>query len=128
VIRVVAHDAGCNQGDDVSDAAFQISNTVTAAPEEGSVVDFALGLPRPNPTNGSTEVSFTLPRAATARVSVIDVRGREVTVLVDRSLAAGRYRAVWTGQTASGAAARGVYFIRYEADGRKFHRRLVLTR
>jgi hypothetical protein len=125
---MVAHDGGCNTGEDVSDAGFLIANAVTGASEAGPVLDFALGLPRPNPTHGTTEVGFALPRAAAVRVSVFDVRGREVTVLVDRTMEAGRYRAAWTGQTASGAAARGVYFIRYEADGHRFHRRLVLVR
>jgi RNA polymerase sigma factor (TIGR02999 family) len=128
LVQVKAHDAGCNTGMDVSDAAFQIFSVVTAVPEGGPITEFALGLVRPNPTGGRAEIDFELPRDATVRLSVVDVRGREVVKLVDRTLAAGRYRSSWNGRTVGGPAARGVYFVSFEAAGRKFHRRLVLVR
>ncbi len=124
-IKVAARDAGCNTGTDVSDAAFRIAEPVTSVDESGPVTQFALGQVHPNPTPGSAEVEFQLPREAQVRLSVIDVRGREVAPLVNRTMPAGRYRATWSGMTPNGPAAKGVYFVRYESGGKHFTRRLV---
>ena len=106
-IKVVAHDAGCNTGFDISDAAFHIAEPVTSVEESGPVTSFALGQVHPNPTPGAAEVDFQLPREAPVRLSVIDVRGREVAPLVNRTMTAGRYRATWNGMTSNGPAAQG---------------------
>jgi hypothetical protein len=127
-VQVVAHDGGCNSATDVSDAAFEIADPAVDVAASGQVTEFALGRIHPNPTSGSTEIEFQLPREASVRLSVVDVRGREIAALVNGSRAAGRYRARWTGQTSHGPAASGVYFVRYEAGGKNLHRRLVLTR
>ena len=50
----------------------------------------------PNPFNGSTEIRFSLPRASHVRVDVYDVRGRRVTTVLNKRVAAGRHSAVWT--------------------------------
>lgn len=127
-VKVVAHDAAGNACDDASDAAFQIIDNVSGVDLVGPITEFALGLARPNPTSGATRIEYQLPRPSHVRLSVIDLQGREVAVLVDASQAEGRYQATWDGNTASGRAARGVYFIRYVGGGRNFTQRLVLAR
>lgn len=127
-LQVKAHDADCNTGSDLSDAGFQISDPVTAVQESGPVTEFALGNVYPNPTRGTAQVDFQLPREASVHVTIVDVRGREVAPILSSSLPPGRYRATWTGQTSNGPAAKGVYFVRYEAGGNVFTRRLVLAR
>jgi hypothetical protein len=127
-VQIKAHDAGCNTGVDVSDAGFQISPPATSVAELGPITEFALGAIYPNPTTSTSRIEFQVPREASVHLSVVDVRGREIAALVDRSLPAGRYQTSWTGQTAHGPVAGGMYFVRYEAGGKKFSHRLVLAR
>ncbi len=127
-VKAVAHDGGCNAATDTSDAAFAISAPSTGVISGGAVTEFALGAIHPNPTPSSAQIEYQLPREASVRLSVVDVQGREVTLLANGVLAAGRYTATWSGNTARGPAARGVYFVRYQAGGRTFTKRLVLAR
>jgi DNA-binding beta-propeller fold protein YncE len=83
----------------------------------------------PNPFNPWTTVGFTLPDAGPVRVTVVDVAGRIVATLLERSLPAGRHVVEWTGDTAAGRTApSGVYFIRVESGGATASRKMVLLR
>jgi len=66
----------------------------------------------PNPFNGTTALLLDLPRAASVRAEVIDLRGGIVRTLT-RNLTAGAHRITWDGRDAQGrAAASGVYHVR----------------
>ncbi|PAP74949.1 T9SS type A sorting domain-containing protein, partial [Rubrivirga marina] len=69
-------------------------------------------------------VAFAVPTGGRARVSVVDVRGREVAVLVDGVVAAGRHEAVLE----SAGLAAGVYLVRVEAGGRVATRQAAVVR
>jgi hypothetical protein len=70
-----------------------------------------------------------LERRAAAKLSIVDVAGRTVRVLLDGAAPAGRSEHIWDARDASGrAAASGVYFFRLEADGRARSARTVLVR
>lgn len=78
----------------------------------------ALSAVRPNPFASSTRIEFTMPRSGDVRLSIHDVSGRRVRVLVSGSRDAGAHRQVWDGRTATGErAAPGVYFVRLTALG-----------
>jgi hypothetical protein len=78
----------------------------------------------PNPSSSTARVSFAVPASGRARVSVVDVRGREVAVLVDGVVGAGRHEAALD---ASGLAA-GVYLVRLEAEGQVVTRQAAVVR
>jgi hypothetical protein len=105
-----------------------ISDPLTAVEGSLPVSEFGLGRIHPNPTSGVAQIEFQLPRESSVVLTVLDVRGRKVATVFDRSLPAGRYSATWSGQTGHGRATQGVYFVRYEAGGKQFARRLVLAR
>lgn len=88
------------------------------------VTEFAISQPSPNPTRNMSYMTFALPNEARVKLSVMDVQGREVAVLVDGVMSAGRHQAVWN---ASSVRSSGVYFVRYEVPGRTFTRRVVVT-
>lgn len=70
----------------------------------------------PNPFAKSANVAFDLASEASVHLEVYDVRGARVCVLRDGLFSPGRYRAIWDGRDASGRdAARGLYFIRFQA-------------
>jgi immune inhibitor A len=94
------------------------------------VVALALALEpaRPSPMRGTGRIGFVLPREARARLSVLDLQGREVAVLADGVFPAGRHTAMWDGSTERGLAPAGLYFVRLSAEGRVFSQRLVRLR
>lgn len=97
---------------------------VDSEEEEEVPVRFTLDQNYPNPFNPATSISFTLDRAADVRLAVFDVLGREITVLVDEFMGAGRYSVRWN----AGSAASGTYVCRLEAGGQVQTRLMTLVR
>jgi len=73
---------------------------------------FALDQNYPNPFNPSTIIEFTLPRKAQVELSIYNLLGQRVRVLVDESKTAGRHAVVWDGRDTNGnEIGSGIYFI-----------------
>jgi hypothetical protein len=70
--------------------------------------DFSLNQNYPNPFNPRTTIVFSLPKSGKVTLKIYDPLGKEITTLVNRSLPAGQYQAVWE---RPGLPA-GVYFYR----------------
>jgi len=85
----------------------------TEVEKDGSLIpsNFILYQNYPNPFNPSTYISFDLPRNVKVKVSVYDVLGRLVKVLVDGEMPAGKHRIEFRGD----GLPSGVYFYRLEA-------------
>ncbi|MDX1420000.1 MAG: M14 family zinc carboxypeptidase [Rubricoccaceae bacterium] len=83
-----------------------------------------LGAPYPNPATEASTVAFTLPEAERVRLSVHDVLGREVAVLVDAEVEAGRHEALLVGA----ALPAGTYLVRLTAGGQVETQRVVIAR
>lgn len=64
----------------------------------------------PNPLNPSKNIEFYLPKAEFVKLSIFDILGREIALLVDENLHAGKHRFTFD---ASNLAA-GVYFYRIQ--------------
>jgi len=56
---------------------------------------FSLDQNYPNPFNSSTRISFTLPQSGQVKLGVFDLLGRQVSILLDRNLVAGRHEVVF---------------------------------
>jgi hypothetical protein len=98
---------------------------VGAAQESaGLPLVFALGQNYPNPFNPTTVVSYQLPVASLVQLSVYDLLGREVTVLVHERKAAGSHNEQFD---ASGLAS-GVYFYRLTAGNFVQTRKMVVVK
>jgi hypothetical protein len=116
---------------DESDNAISVllNNTpFTDVSPTSPVVDFALGPVAPNPSWSEARVPFALPRQARVGLRVVDVAGATVAVLADGVFPAGHHEAKWNGMRAGDAVPAGVYFVRYQAGGKTFLRRLVRIR
>lgn len=94
-----------------------VSNETPAAP--GGVSLFA----SPNPSSGMVRLSYALPEAAVARLTVYDVLGRAVVVIANGARAAGRYETAF--DTAS--LTPGVYLARLDTDGELTTIRFTVT-
>jgi len=76
----------------------------------------------PNPFNPTTQIKFALPKESQVKLTVYDVLGRQVIVLVDEQKPAGFFTGEWDGTNSVGnKVSSGVYFYRMEVhatDGR----------
>ena len=78
----------------------------------------------PNPFNPSTSVSYYLAERERVRISVYDVAGRLVAVLVDDVKPAGEH----TARSTATALASGMYFCRLEAGEFVLTQKIMLVR
>ena len=66
----------------------------------------------PNPFNPATTIEYELHLASTINLSVYDMLGRRVKLLVHGSEKAGHYNTIWDGKSESGMdAASGIYIV-----------------
>jgi len=87
-------------------------------------VSYMLTQNYPNPFNPSTTIKFELPRSSVVRLSVYDILGREVSVLVNEKRDAGYHEGMFDGSGLSS----GVYFCRMAAGSFVQTRKLILLR
>ncbi len=85
---------------------------------------FSLEQNYPNPFNPRTEIRYQVPRVSDVKITVFDVLGRAVAMLVNERKAPGSYEVTFD---ASGLAS-GVYLNRMEASGFVQTRKMLLIR
>jgi hypothetical protein len=90
----------------------------------GVPLSFALEQNYPNPFNPSSTITFELPRSSDVKLSVFDLLGREISVLVNERREAGVHQVKFDG---SGLAS-GVYFYRLKAGEIVATKRSILVR
>ena len=88
------------------------------------VITFALSQNYPNPFNPTTKIKYQLPILTNVRLSVYDVLGREIKVLVNQEKPAGSYEVEFNGANFPS----GVYFCRMEADKYSDTKKLLLLK
>jgi len=97
--------AGTDFLKNIDDALSAVGDQVTAASN--------LNANYPNPFNPSTKISFSLPTAEHAELSIYALDGKLVKTLVSENLDSGSHEVTWTGKDANGASvASGAYFYR----------------
>ncbi len=83
----------------------------------------------PNPFRSSTSISYRLDQPGPVRLSIFDVHGRLVRILVDGYQNTAPYRIPWNGNDDAGRpVVSGVYFMRLDARGTATTTRLSLVR
>ena len=86
-------------------------NEPAVAGEPGPVRSFGLSVVRPNPFRATTELAYSLPERSRVELSVYDVRGARVRVLVEGIEEAGSQSARFE----AGSLEAGVYFAQLRA-------------
>ena len=105
-------------------AGIVLGTTSIADRREGVPSQFELGQNYPNPFNPATVISYALPAALNVNLSVFNVLGEVVAVLVDGRQSAGYHQAAFEGA----GLASGVYFYRLKAGDYVSTKRLLLVR
>jgi hypothetical protein len=83
----------------------------------------------PNPFNPQTHISFRLPRAGHVSLAVYNVRGQQVSELVDWQQGAGEHVVTWDGLDDAGrAVASGIYFYQLTAGEFSETRKMLLLK
>jgi hypothetical protein len=78
----------------------------------------------PNPFNPSTTIGYSVAGQSHVRLSITDILGREIAVLVDEQKAAGSYSAQWNALEVPS----GLYVSRLEAEGNVATRKMLLIK
>ncbi len=83
----------------------------------------------PNPFNPETVIHYDLLLRSHVDISVYNMIGQRVAILMDKEMDAGRHSIVWDGKDNNQRSlASGVYLYRIEADGFVKTRKLILMR
>jgi hypothetical protein len=114
-------------GDDV--LTVDCCDAVSVGGGPGAPGTWSLGQNSPNPFSSATSIALALAEPGPVRVDVLDVSGRHVRTILDRTLTAATWSVTWDGTTDRGeSAASGTYFCRVAVDGRTEMRRMVLVK
>ena len=78
----------------------------------------------PNPFNPATQIEYSVPEASHVRLTVYDMLGREIAVLVDQNREPGSYQVSFD----ASALSSGVYLYRLESAGQTLTRKMTLVK
>lgn len=78
----------------------------------------------PNPFNPQTNIEFSIPKTGFVNLTVYDILGREVSVLVNEQLAAGTYKADFDGSNLNS----GVYFYTIRAGAYLETKKMIIIK
>jgi M6 family metalloprotease-like protein len=103
---------------------------ITAVEETATTpTAFALSPAYPNPFNPSTTLRFSLPQPGEAELSIYNLMGQRVAILIRGSQEAGAHVLQWHGRDDQGRElASGVYLCRLRAGRRVETRKVLLLR
>jgi hypothetical protein len=95
-----------------------------------TALSYKLSQNYPNPFNPSTKVQFSIPKQDYVNLSIYDVHGRLVKVLIDQTqYTPGVYSIEWDGTNNSGQrVASGVYFSRMQAGNFTSSKKMSLVK
>lgn len=98
--------------------------TVAAAPALEIITSYKLHGNFPNPFNPSTTIAFDLLAAGMTKLTIFDVLGREIAVLINDNMEAGRHRIEFRGD----GLPSGLYFYRLDSGDFSEMRKMMLLK
>jgi hypothetical protein len=102
-----------------------LDGTAVPVPDDAEVPRFVeLQQNYPNPFNPATTIVYTIPEYTDVTLTVYDILGRSVAVLVNEPKQQGTYTMKWD----AGSVASGVYIYRIEAGGQVLSRKMTLVK
>lgn len=122
--------ANAGQADSVYQAVFVSSSAVDDGATLAGIPEIASLSPNyPNPFNPSTTISYRLPQKARAELTVYNLLGETVAVLVDGVQNGGEHVVTWDGCDRAGhPASSGIYFYQLKTEGFSTAKKMVLMR
>ena len=117
--------------DDVAIRVRTSPTLVLGADDDDPITPYRWSLSHnyPNPFNPSTTILYSLATRSHVTITIYNVLGQEVNVIVDDVKSAGEYRASWDGADFGGrGVASGIYFYRLSAADHTETAKMVLLR
>lgn len=110
----------------ISWAGVGALTTATAVDEANEQIptEYSLRQNFPNPWNPTTQIEYSLPTASHVRLTLTDMLGREVEMIVDAIQPAGDHKA----RVESSRLSSGVYVYRLVAGGEVLSKKMILMR
>lgn len=83
----------------------------------------------PNPLSSETRFEYRIPGQSNVKLSVFNISGQTVVVLVNQDQLAGSYEILWDGTSASGTMLKnGVYFYQFRIDSEIFTKKIIIEK
>jgi len=102
-----------------------LKNTVSAVKQTPTVANsFSLNQNYPNPFNPTTQIQYTIDKVEKVKLTVYNVLGNQVAVLVNSTQAAGTHSASFD----ASRFASGVYFYKLEAGAKTMSKKMLLLK
>ncbi len=90
---------------------------------------YGLGQNYPNPFNPSTEINYQLPETGRVQISIYNMLGQQVRVLINKEQDAGNHVIRWNGKDNSGQVVpSGTYVLRMKAGEFLAERKMMLLK
>ncbi|HEY5123034.1 MAG TPA: M28 family peptidase [Ignavibacteria bacterium] len=110
VLRI--YDAAAGNTGTLTNWCLQIETKANVGIEENIIpVKFELSQNYPNPFNSTTNIKYAISKSSNVKITVYDILGKELEVLIDEQLQAGTYQTSWNASNYSS----GVYFYRMQS-------------
>ena len=107
----------------------QLVEVDMASKGEELPVEFVLNQNYPNPFNPRTNISFSLPQAGKVVLTVYNILGEKVNILIDKEMSAGSHSVEWNSRDENGSVvASGIYLYRLETNSKSETRKMVLLK
>ena len=113
--------------DSNTDLAFILGGDCGSLGNDGdSPVPLSISLIQnyPNPFNAKTQIKFSLPEPQTVNLTIYDLLGRQITILLDEYKQAGIHHVAFDASD----LASGIYFYRLQTGDRTETKRMVLLK
>ena len=105
------------------------SQEVRFALDSGEPLTFGLDQNFPNPFNPETTIRYSVYEASEVRLTIYNIQGQHVRVLVDTHHSQGRYNIPWNGRDESGrSVSTGVYLYRLTAGSDVKVRKMIFVK
>ncbi len=109
--------------------AEYIVNPTSVDDDVLTVKETKLHSARPNPFNPSTVISYSLHETTSVNITIYNIMGQKVRVLVNEVKEAGTHSIQWNGKDNSGSyAPSGVYFYRMKTSTDSFINKMMLLK
>jgi len=104
--------------------SYLCATTVGIINENETPLSYSLSQNYPNPFNPTTNIKFSILNSGNVNISVYDITGKEVSVLVNQSFNAGSYTVDFDASSLSS----GIYFYTIKADGFTDTKKMMLIK
>jgi len=126
---VVIHGAGNTGLPGIFILEYDATNLSIQSGSKNIPSSFILKQNYPNPFNPTTSITYDLSGTSSVKLSIYDIRGQEVKVMIDGKQPAGSYTEIWDGADNQGyLLTSGVYFYKLKVDGLEKTMKMLLVK